>query len=242
VISRPWIHLTPCSKWSKKSPLRATMAENVWGAEVQNMKREDKWRDVQRFGKIEAESWRVQNTNLKWHGSLGVRGGGVKKKVNNFSRSYVWMWELDHKEGWTPKNWWFWTVVLEKTLENPLDCKEIKPVSLKENQPWIFTERTDVEAEAPFSSKRRRGRRRMRWLDASLTQWMWVWASTGKEWRIGKPGVLQFLGSQSWTRLSDWTTMEQLDPWCTSSPPLKEKAVKSFLGEGEGLCEELRNK
>ena len=206
------------------------------------MKREDKWRDVQRFGKIEAESWTVQNTNLKWHGSLGVRGGGWKKKVNNFSRSHIWMWELDHKEGWTPKNWWFWTVVLEKTLENPLDCKEIKPVSLKGNQPWIFIERTDVEAEAPSSSKRRRGRQRMRWLDASLTQWTWVWASTGREWRIGKPVVLQFLGSQSWTQLSDWTpTMEQLDPWCTSSPPLEEKAVKSFWG-GEGLCEELRKK
>ena len=58
------------------------------------------------------------------------------------------MWELDHKVGWTPKNWSFWIVVLEKALESPLDCKEIKPVNPKGNQPWIFIERTDAEAEA----------------------------------------------------------------------------------------------
>ena len=64
--------------------------------------------------------------------------------------SHVWMWTLDHKEGWAPKNWCFWTVVLDKTLESPLDYKEIKPVNPKENQPWIFTGRTDDEAEAPI--------------------------------------------------------------------------------------------
>ena len=60
------------------------------------------------------------------------------------------MWELDHKEDWVPKNWWFWIVVLEKSLESPLDCKEIEAVSPKGNQPWIFIERTDTEAEAPI--------------------------------------------------------------------------------------------
>ena len=59
------------------------------------------------------------------------------------------MWELDHKEDWVVKNWCFWTAVLEKTLESPLDCKEIKPVNSKGDQPWKFTERTDAEAEAP---------------------------------------------------------------------------------------------
>ena len=63
-----------------------------------------------------------------------------------FSSSHVWMWELDYKESWTLKNWCFWTVVLEKTLESPLDCKEIKPVNPKENQPWICPLRTDAEA------------------------------------------------------------------------------------------------
>ena len=65
-----------------------------------------------------------------------------------FPSSHVWMWELDHKQGWALKNWCFQTVVLEKTLESPLDCKEIKPVNHKGNQSWIFTGRTDAEAEA----------------------------------------------------------------------------------------------
>ena len=65
-----------------------------------------------------------------------------------FSSSHVWMWELDHEESWAPKNWCLWTVVLEKTLESPLDCKEIKPVNPKGNQSLIFIGRTDAEAEA----------------------------------------------------------------------------------------------
>ena len=67
---------------------------------------------------------------------------------NCFSSSHVWMWELDHKDGWAPKNWYFWTVVLEKTLESPLDSREIKPVNPKGNHPWIFIRRTDAEAES----------------------------------------------------------------------------------------------
>ena len=66
-----------------------------------------------------------------------------------FSSSHVWMWELDCEESWGPKNWCFWTVVLEKTLESPLDCKEIQPVHPKGNQSWTFIGRTDTEAEAP---------------------------------------------------------------------------------------------
>ena len=66
-----------------------------------------------------------------------------------FSSSHVWMWELDHKESWVPKNWCFWTVML-KTLESPLDCKEIKPVNPKGNQSWIFIGRIDAEAETPI--------------------------------------------------------------------------------------------
>ena len=68
---------------------------------------------------------------------------------HGFSRSHVQMWELDHKEGWAPKNWCFWIVVLEKTLESPLDHKEIKSVNPKGNQPWIFIGRTDAEAPMP---------------------------------------------------------------------------------------------
>ena len=68
----------------------------------------------------------------------------------DFSGSHVQMWELDHKEGWVPKSWCFQTVELEKTLESPLDCKEIKPVHPKGNQPWIFIGRTDAEVETPI--------------------------------------------------------------------------------------------
>ena len=67
-----------------------------------------------------------------------------------FSSSHVWMWELDHKEGWAPKNWWFWTVVLQKTPESPLDSKEIKPVNRKGNQSSVFIGRIDANAEAPI--------------------------------------------------------------------------------------------
>ena len=101
-----------------------------------------------------------------------------------FSSSHVWMWELDHKESWAPKNWCFWTVVLEKTLESPSDSKEIQPVHPKGYQSWIFIGRTDDEAETPIlrhlmwrtnsldktlmlgkiEGRRRRGQQRMRWL------------------------------------------------------------------------------
>ena len=75
---------------------------------------------------------------------------GLYSPSYGFSSSHVWMWELDHKEGWVPKNWSFWTVVLEKTLESPLDCKEFQPVHLKGNQSWIVIGRTDAEAETPI--------------------------------------------------------------------------------------------
>ena len=75
---------------------------------------------------------------------------GPSNQSYGFSSSHVWMWELDYKEGWTLKNWCFWTVVLEKTLESRLDFKEIKPVNPKWNQSWMFIERTDAEAEAPL--------------------------------------------------------------------------------------------
>ena len=110
-----------------------------------------------------------------------------KRKLKDipFSNSHVQIWELDHKEGWAPKNWCFQIVVLKKTLESPLDSKEIKPVNPKGDQSWIFTGGTDVEAETPILwppeaknwllgndpeagkdwGQRRRGRQRMRWLD-----------------------------------------------------------------------------
>ena len=110
---------------------------------------------------------------------------GPSSQGYGFSSSHIWVWKLDHKESGVPKNWCFWTVVLEKTLESPLDCKEIQPVHPKGDQSWVFTGRTDVEAETPklghlmwktdsfektlmlgkIEGRRRRGGQRMRWLD-----------------------------------------------------------------------------
>ena len=75
---------------------------------------------------------------------------GPASQGYGFSSSHVWMWELDYKESWVPKNWYFWTVLLEKTLESPLDIKEIQLVNPKRNQSWIFIGRTDVEAKTPI--------------------------------------------------------------------------------------------
>ena len=75
---------------------------------------------------------------------------GASSQGYGFSSGHEWMWELDYKESWAPKNWCFWTVVVEKTLESPLGCKEIQPVHSKGDQPWVFFGRTDAEAETPI--------------------------------------------------------------------------------------------
>ena len=122
-------------------------------------------------------------------------------------------WELDYKESWVLKIWCFWTVVLEETLESPLDCKDIQPVRPKGNQ-WIFMGRTDVEAETPIlwlpdvkndslekilmlGKIGREGDDRAwdGWMDMSLSK-LWVWANSGSWWWTGKPGVLQSMGLQ----------------------------------------------
>ena len=92
-------------------------------------------------------------------------------KVMVFTISHVWMWELDYKESWVPKNWCFWTVVLEKTLESPLDCKEIQPTHPKGNQSWISIGRTDVEAETPIL-----------WLPDVKSWLIWKDPDAGKDW------------------------------------------------------------
>ena len=75
---------------------------------------------------------------------------GFVSQSCGFSSSHIWMWELDHKEGWMPKNWCFWIMVWEKTCESPLDCKEVQPINPKGNEPWIFFGKTDAEAKAPI--------------------------------------------------------------------------------------------
>ena len=82
--------------------------------------------------------------------SRDIANKGPSGQGYGFSSSHIWMWELDYKENWVLKNWCFWTVVLEKTLESPLDCKEIQPVHPKGGQSWVFIGRIDVEAETPI--------------------------------------------------------------------------------------------
>ena len=142
---------------------------------------------------------------------------GPSSQGYGFSSGHVWMWELDCEESWALKIWCFWNVVLEKTLESPLDFKEIQPVHPKGDQPWVFIGRTDSEAEnsntlatsceelvhwkRPWCWQRLKvgteGNNRgwNGWM-ASLTRWTWVWASSGSWWWTRRPGGLQSMGSQ----------------------------------------------
>ena len=108
-----------------------------------------------------------------WKSGTKTKGWALTTSQSyGFSSTQVRMWELDHKEGWMPKNWCFRTVVLAKTLESPLDCKEIKPVNPKGNQPWLFIGRTDAEAEAPVL-----------WPPAAESQLIGKYPDTGKDFR-----------------------------------------------------------
>ena len=141
------------------------------------------------------------------------------------------MWELDCEESWVPKNWCFWTVVLEKTLVSPLNCKEIQPVHPKGDQSWVFIGRTDAKTETPvlwpphakswligkdwcWEGLGAGGERDDRGWDgwkASLTRWTWVWVNSGR-WRwTARPVVLQFMGSQRvrQTEQLNWTETPQ---------------------------------
>ena len=101
-------------------------------------------------------------------------------KAMFFSSSHVWMWELHHKESWAPKNWCFWTVVLEKTLENPLNCKKIELVNPNGSQSWILIERTDAEAEAPKL-----------WPPDAKTRLIGKDSDSGKDWRQEEKGMTE---------------------------------------------------
>ena len=105
---------------------------------------------------------------------------GLSSQSYGFSNSHVWMWELDYKESWAPKNWCFWTVMLEKTLEGPLDCKEIQPVRPKRDKSWVFIERTDAEAETPIF-----------WPPDAKSWLIWKDSDAGKDQRQKKKGTTE---------------------------------------------------
>ena len=111
---------------------------------------------------------------------------GPSSQGYGFSSGHVWMWELDYKECWAPKNWCFWTVVLEKTLESPLDCKEIQVVHPKGDQSWVFIGRTDAEAEPPI-----------------------LWPSHAKSWLIGKDPD----AGKNWRRDKKGLTEDEMVGW-----------------------------
>ena len=145
-----------------------------------------------------------------------------------FSSGHVWIWELDCEESWAPKNWCFWTVVLEKTLESPLGCKEIQPVHSKGDQSWVFFRRSDAKAETPvlwpphakswligkdwcwegLGAGEGDG-----WM-ASPTWWTWVWVNSGSWSWTGRPGVLRFMGLQrvrhNWVNELNWTELRAI--------------------------------
>ena len=104
---------------------------------------------------------------------------GPSSQGYGFSSGHVWMWELNYKKCWVPKNWCFWTVVLEKTLESPLDCKEIQPVHPKD-QSWVFIGRTDAEAETPIL-----------WPPDVKIWLIWKDPDAGKDWRQEEKGTTE---------------------------------------------------
>ena len=130
---------------------------------------------------------------------------GLSSQGYGFSCGHVWMWELDYKENWAPKNWCFWTVVLEKTLESPLNSMEIQPVHPEGNQSWIFVGRTDTEVEAPI-----------------------LWTPDRKSWLTGKDPD----AGKDWRREEKGTTEDEMVGWHRWLNGLNQS--ESTPGEGDG--------
>ena len=126
-----------------------------------------------------------------------------------FSSSYIWMWELHHKESWAPKNWCFWTVVLEKTLQSPMDCKEIRPVNPKGNRSWIFIGKTDAEVEAPI-----------------------LWPPGVKNWLIGKDPD----AGKDWRQEEKGTAEDEMVGWQHRLNGLSLRKLRDLVMDREAWC------
>ena len=149
---------------------------------------------------------------------------GSSSQSYGFFSSHVWMWELDYEESWAPKNWCFWSVVLEKTLESPLDCKEIQPVHPKGDQSLIFTGRTDVEAETPI----------LRPPDVK-SGLIWKDPDAGKDWRQEEKGTTEddVVGWHHWLKGQEFEQILELvinrEAWCAAAYGLAESDRTELL-------------
>ena len=126
-----------------------------------------------------------------------------------FSSSHVWTWELDYKESWAPKNWCFWTVMLEKTLESPLDCKEIQPVHSKGDQSWVLFGRNDAKAETPV-----------------------LWPPHAKSWLIGKDSD----AGRDWGQEEKGTSEDEMAGWVTDSKDMSLSELRELVIDREAWC------
>ena len=185
---------------------------------------------------------------------------GLDSQSYGFSSSHVWIWELDYKESWALKNWYFWTVVLAKTLQSPLDSNEIKPVNPKGNQSWIFFGRTDAEAETPIlwlpdvknwlTGKDRDAGKDWRQEEKGTTEDKMVgwhpWLdghefeqASGVGEEQGNLACLQSMGSQSQTWLSNWTELNKFllvsSGFPDKNPPAKQETLVWSLGQEDPL-------
>ena len=131
---------------------------------------------------------------------------GLYNQSYGFSSSHVWIWELDHKEGWALQNWCFWTVVLEKTLESPLDSMEIKLVNPKGNQPWVFIGRTDAEAEVPV-----------------------LWPPDEKSWLTGKEPDT----GKDWWQEEKGATEDEMTEWYNNSMDISLSKLQETVKDRE---------
>ena len=147
---------------------------------------------------------------------------GPSSQGSGFSSVHVWMWELNYKESWVPQNWCFWTVVLEKTLESPLDCKEIQPVHPKEDQSWVFIGRTDFEAEAQIF-----------WPPDAKSWLIWKDPHAGKNWGQEEKGTTWL-----WIRWLDGIT-DSMDMGLGGLLPGKSHGWRSLVSCSPWGCEEL---
>ena len=206
-----WFHHFMANRWGNNGK-----SERLYFGGLQNHCR---WW-LQPWNQKTLTSWKKSYNQCKQHIKKQrhyFANKGPSSQSYGFSSSHMWIWEMDYKESWAPKNLCFWTAVLEKTLASPLNSKEIQPIHPKENKSWIIIGRTDAEAETPIlwppdAKNWLIGGRPLCWERlkvggegddrgwdgwmASLTQWTWVWGNSRSWWWTGRPSVLQSMGSQ----------------------------------------------